>query len=155
MRLFSLWWIQKRELQPKPQDRLANEDFCVFPNTESNDSGSASVKKEKEKKNRKKDKENGSGSGEAGNHDNFDAPEAVVRLLCSLTPAGLLQPRDTSTKRFSSFHTRFSQTPLKSVVVSKMPAFILDTNATQSSGFWVETQGSSRARMLFLFWCKL
>lgn len=65
----------------------------VFPNTESNDSGSASVKKEKEKKNRKKDKENGSGSGEAGNHDNFDAPEAVVRLLCSQTPAGLLQPR--------------------------------------------------------------
>lgn len=36
------------------------------------------MKKEKEKKNRKKDKENGSGSGEAGNHDNFDAPEAVV-----------------------------------------------------------------------------
>uniref|UniRef100_A0A4W6D2K1 Eukaryotic translation initiation factor 5 n=1 Tax=Lates calcarifer TaxID=8187 RepID=A0A4W6D2K1_LATCA len=32
---------------------------------------------EKEKKNRKKDKENGSGSGEAGNHDNFDAPQAV------------------------------------------------------------------------------
>uniref|UniRef100_A0A4W6ECR8 Eukaryotic translation initiation factor 5 n=1 Tax=Lates calcarifer TaxID=8187 RepID=A0A4W6ECR8_LATCA len=27
--------------------------------------------------NRKKDKENGSGSGEAGNHDNFDAPQAV------------------------------------------------------------------------------
>lgn len=45
---------------------------------ESTDSGSASVKKDKEKKNRKKDKENGSGSGEAGNHDNIDAPEAVV-----------------------------------------------------------------------------
>ncbi|KAG7219900.1 hypothetical protein INR49_018759 [Caranx melampygus] len=49
--------------------------------TESNESGSASAKKEKEKKNRKKDKENGSGSGEAGNHDNFDAPQAVVRYL--------------------------------------------------------------------------
>lgn len=49
--------------------------------TESTDSGSASVKKEKEKKNRKKDKENGSGSGEAGNHDNFDAPEAVVSFI--------------------------------------------------------------------------
>lgn len=49
--------------------------------TESTDSGSASVKKEKEKKNRKKDKENGSGSGEAGNHDNFDAPEAVVGFI--------------------------------------------------------------------------
>lgn len=36
------------------------------------------MKKDKEKKNRKKDKENGSGSGEAGNHDNIDAPEAVV-----------------------------------------------------------------------------
>lgn len=50
----------------------------MFAKTESTDSGSTSVKKEKEKKNRKKDKENGSGSGEAGNHDNFDAPEAVV-----------------------------------------------------------------------------
>lgn len=49
--------------------------------TESTDSGSTSVKKEKEKKNRKKDKENGSGSGEAGNHDNFDAPEAVVGFI--------------------------------------------------------------------------
>lgn len=39
------------------------------------------MKKEKEKKNRKKDKENGSGSGEAGNHDNFDAPEAVVGFV--------------------------------------------------------------------------
>lgn len=48
------------------------------PITESTESGSASVKKEKEKKNRKKDKENGSGSGEAGNQDNFDAPQAVV-----------------------------------------------------------------------------
>uniref|UniRef100_A0A8C9Y9B9 Eukaryotic translation initiation factor 5 n=1 Tax=Sander lucioperca TaxID=283035 RepID=A0A8C9Y9B9_SANLU len=38
--------------------------------------GSASVKKEKEKKNRKKDKENGSGS-EAGNQENFDAPNPV------------------------------------------------------------------------------
>lgn len=36
-------------------------------------------KKEKEKKNRKKDKENGSGSGEAGNHNDIDAPDAVVR----------------------------------------------------------------------------
>lgn len=58
-------------------------DFTFFnyyssPITESTDSGSASVKKEKEKKNRKKDKENGSGSGEAGNQDNFDAPQAVV-----------------------------------------------------------------------------
>lgn len=51
------------------------------PTTESNESGSASAKKEKEKKNRKKDKENGSGSGEAGNHDNFDAPQAVVGYL--------------------------------------------------------------------------
>lgn len=49
--------------------------------TESTDSGSASVKKDKEKKNRKKDKENGSGSGEAGNHDNIDAPEAVVGFI--------------------------------------------------------------------------
>lgn len=53
--------------------------FILKNPPESNDSGSASVKKEKEKKNRKKDKENGSGSGEAGNHDNFDAPEAVDR----------------------------------------------------------------------------
>uniref|UniRef100_A0A3P8S119 Eukaryotic translation initiation factor 5 n=1 Tax=Amphiprion percula TaxID=161767 RepID=A0A3P8S119_AMPPE len=51
--------------------------FILKNPPESNDSGSASVKKEKEKKNRKKDKENGSGSGEAGNHDNFDAPQAV------------------------------------------------------------------------------
>lgn len=36
-------------------------------------------KKEKEKKNRKKDKENGSGSGEAGNHNDIDAPDVVVR----------------------------------------------------------------------------
>lgn len=125
---------RKGNCSQNPKTDLLMKTF-VFPNTESNDSGSASVKKEKEKKNRKKDKENGSGSGEAGNHDNFDAPEAVVRLLCSQTPAGLLQPWDTSTKRFSSLHTRFSQTPLKSVVVSKVPAFILDTNATQSSGF--------------------
>lgn len=53
--------------------------FSSFCTTENNDSGSASAKKEKEKKNRKKDKENGSGSGEAGNQDNFDAPQAVVR----------------------------------------------------------------------------
>lgn len=53
--------------------------FCSI--TESNDSGSASAKKEKEKKNRKKDKENGSGGGEAGNHGEFDAPEAVVSRL--------------------------------------------------------------------------
>lgn len=52
--------------------------------TESTDSGSASVKKDKEKKNRKKDKENGSGSGEAGNHDNIDAPEAVVGFVLML-----------------------------------------------------------------------
>lgn len=39
------------------------------------------MKKDKEKKNRKKDKENGSGSGEAGNHDNIDAPEAVVGFI--------------------------------------------------------------------------
>lgn len=45
---------------------------------------SGPVKKEKEKKNRKKDKENGSGSGEAGNHNDIDAPEAVVRF--SSTP---------------------------------------------------------------------
>lgn len=49
------------------------------PTTETTDGGSASVKKEKEKKNRKKDKENGTSSGEAGNHDNFGAPEAVDR----------------------------------------------------------------------------
>lgn len=36
------------------------------------------MKKEKEKKNRKKDKENGSGSGDAGNHNEIDAPDAVV-----------------------------------------------------------------------------
>lgn len=53
-------------------------NYYSSPITESTDSGSASVKKEKEKKNRKKDKENGSGSGEAGNQDNFDAPQAVV-----------------------------------------------------------------------------
>jgi len=41
-----------------------------------NDSGS--VKKEKEKKTRKKDKENGSSGGEAGNHNDIDAPDAVV-----------------------------------------------------------------------------
>lgn len=35
-------------------------------------------KKEKEKKSKKKDKENGSGSGEAGNHNDIDAPDAVV-----------------------------------------------------------------------------
>lgn len=46
------------------------------------------MKKEKEKKNRKKDKENGSGSGEAGNHDNFDAPEAVVGFSCGPGLAG-------------------------------------------------------------------
>ncbi len=39
-------------------------------------------KKEKEKKNRKKDKENGSGSGEAGNHNDIDAPDVVVRHTC-------------------------------------------------------------------------
>lgn len=50
--------------------------FIIAINVES-DSGS--VKKEKEKKNRKKDKENGSGSGDAGNHNDIDAPEAVVR----------------------------------------------------------------------------
>lgn len=53
--------------------------------TENTDSGSASVKKEKEKKNRKKDKENGSGSGEAGNQDNFDAPDAVVSLFLKVS----------------------------------------------------------------------
>lgn len=57
---------------------LAIKPVVAPASTESTDSGSASVKKEKEKKNRKKDKENGSGSGEAGNQDNFDAPEAVV-----------------------------------------------------------------------------
>ncbi|CAG03779.1 unnamed protein product, partial [Tetraodon nigroviridis] len=56
--------------------------FILKNPPESTDSGSASVKKDKEKKNRKKDKENGSGSGEAGNHDNIDAPEAVVEGLC-------------------------------------------------------------------------
>lgn len=65
-----------------------NNNYC--PTAESNESGSASVKKEKEKKNRKKDKENGSGSGEAGNHDNFDAPQAVVGYL---TPTGFSLPQ--------------------------------------------------------------
>lgn len=51
--------------------------FVFSPITESTEGGSASVKKEKEKKNRKKDKENGSGS-EAGNQENFDAPNPVV-----------------------------------------------------------------------------
>lgn len=54
------------------------DNYSAPLTTENNDSGSASAKKEKEKKNRKKDKENGSGSGEAGNQDNFDAPQAVV-----------------------------------------------------------------------------
>lgn len=81
---------RKGNCSQNPKIDLLMKTF-VFPNTESNDSGSASVKKEKEKKNRKKDKENGSGSGEAGNHDNFDAPEAVVRLLCSQTPGTLAQ----------------------------------------------------------------
>lgn len=36
----------------------------------------SSVKKEK--KNRKKDKENGSSGGDSGNHNDIDAPEAVV-----------------------------------------------------------------------------
>lgn len=60
-----------------------DNNYFAPPITESTDSGSASVKKEKEKKNRKKDKENGSGSGEAGNQDNFDAPQAVVGFLPS------------------------------------------------------------------------
>ncbi|XP_019960341.1 eukaryotic translation initiation factor 5 isoform X1 [Paralichthys olivaceus] len=55
------------------------ENYSSSPSTESTDSGSASAKKEKEKKNRKKDKENGSGSGEAGNQENFNAPEVVDR----------------------------------------------------------------------------
>uniref|UniRef100_A0A8C1K3W2 Eukaryotic translation initiation factor 5 n=2 Tax=Cyprinus carpio TaxID=7962 RepID=A0A8C1K3W2_CYPCA len=52
--------------------------LCTFilKNPPENDSGS--VKKEKEKKNRKKDKENGSSGGEAGNHNDIDAPDAVV-----------------------------------------------------------------------------
>ncbi|XP_061843423.1 eukaryotic translation initiation factor 5 [Nerophis lumbriciformis] len=53
--------------------------FILKNPPEATESGSASAKKEKEKKNRKKDKENGSGSGEAGNQENFDAPEAVDR----------------------------------------------------------------------------
>ena len=59
---------------------VTDTDFDHFASllTESTEGGSASVKKEKEKKNRKKDKENGSGSGEAGNQENFDAPQAVV-----------------------------------------------------------------------------
>ncbi|XP_057715740.1 eukaryotic translation initiation factor 5 [Corythoichthys intestinalis] len=51
--------------------------FILKNPPEASDSGSATAKKEKEKKNRKKDKENGSGSGEAGNQENFDAPDAV------------------------------------------------------------------------------
>ncbi|XP_077586955.1 eukaryotic translation initiation factor 5 [Stigmatopora nigra] len=47
--------------------------FILKNPPEANDGGSATVKK----KNRKKDKENGSGSGEAGNQENFDAPDAV------------------------------------------------------------------------------
>lgn len=50
------------------------------------ESDSGSVKKEKEKKNRKKDKENGSGSGDAGNHNDIDAPEAVVSFFLPLYP---------------------------------------------------------------------
>ncbi|XP_032382111.1 eukaryotic translation initiation factor 5 [Etheostoma spectabile] len=50
--------------------------FILKNPPESTEGGSASVKKEKEKKNRKKDKENGSGS-EAGNQENFDAPNPV------------------------------------------------------------------------------
>lgn len=57
--------------------------FIITINVES-DSGS--VKKEKEKKNRKKDKENGSGSGDAGNHNDIDAPEAVVSAIIPLNP---------------------------------------------------------------------
>lgn len=57
--------------------------FIITINVES-DSGS--VKKEKEKKNRKKDKENGSGSGDAGNHNEIDAPEAVVSASLPLYP---------------------------------------------------------------------
>ncbi|KAM9786691.1 eukaryotic translation initiation factor 5 isoform 1-T3 [Syngnathus typhle] len=53
--------------------------FILKNPPEASDSGSTTVKKEKEKKNRKKDKENGSGSGEAGNQENIDAPDAVVR----------------------------------------------------------------------------
>lgn len=79
---------QFRDLFPPLAEGDSSLCSCWFVNnkfvsaiTESTDSGSASVKKEKEKKNRKKDKENGSGSGEAGNHDNFDAPEAVVGFV--------------------------------------------------------------------------
>lgn len=43
-----------------------------------------SVKEKKEKKNRKKDKENGSGSVEAGNHNDIDAPDAVVSILINV-----------------------------------------------------------------------
>lgn len=45
------------------------------------DSSCVKDKKEKDKKNRKKDKENGSGS-EAGNHNDIDAPDVVVRDAC-------------------------------------------------------------------------
>ncbi|XP_051942112.1 eukaryotic translation initiation factor 5 [Hippocampus zosterae] len=51
--------------------------FILKNPPEASDTGSTTAKKEKEKKNRKKDKENGSGSGEAGNQENFDAPDAV------------------------------------------------------------------------------
>ncbi len=47
-----------------------------------NDSGSA----KKEKKNRKKDKENGSSGGEAGNHNDIDAPDAVVSAALRSSP---------------------------------------------------------------------
>lgn len=70
--------LQGGSLLGPPCVQLAIKLLVTSASAESTDSGSASVKKEKEKKNRKKDKENGSGSGEAGNHDNFDAPEAVV-----------------------------------------------------------------------------
>jgi hypothetical protein len=43
-----------------------------------------SVEKKKDKKNRKKDKENGSGSVEAGNHNDIDAPDAVVSILINV-----------------------------------------------------------------------
>lgn len=56
--------------------------FIIPINVESE---SGSVKKEKEKKNRKKDKENGSSSGEAGNHNDIDAPEAVVSFCPLVT----------------------------------------------------------------------
>lgn len=85
----------KSDFKPCRQSLVDTESLVIHINCEiciaicnalshrtENESGS--VKKEKEKKNRKKDKENGSSGGEAGNHNDIDAPDAVV-MLCDKT----------------------------------------------------------------------